>query len=557
MTRELEDFIVNNFDTAISSGHIKAFYQPIFRALTKNVSCVEALSRWEDPDKGMLSPLDFISVLEKHDLITKLDIYMLKCICETYNKLSAYETDIPPFSINLSRCDFKDPELFQRFKAVLNEYNVPASAIRVEVTESVMLNEEYNFHNILQKFQSAGFAVWMDDFGSGYSSLNVLKDYEFDLLKIDMIFLKDFDHRSKQMLTAVINMAKILGIHTLSEGVETEEQYRFLLDAGCEYLQGYYFSKPLREKDYIEFLKTHSKVIEANKEITYWDNVGRFNFLSANPLESLVLNKNFIACQGEEGLKSKIALALLEYKDGLSKCIYYNDAYFERIRELGYNSVEEIESSFNARDAVQHRMMEESLNHSIAYNSVERVDYVENDVFFTIKSKCISKCGDKYMIAIALYTFDADPDEHKGDEILKYGQSLFLTYNLISVVYPNADIAKNIYNYKGIGLEGYSDMDLESGIKTFCELDVHPDDRARYLRLFDIDALREYFKNSKRNFVQQAFRLKDINGEYSWQNVRLTKLTDPAVESYMYTVQDISDWDISFLDAIGQIDPDL
>ena len=100
-------------------------------------------------------------------------------------------------------------------------------------------------------------------------------------------------------------------------------------------------------------------------------------------------------------------------------------------------------------------------------------------------------------------------------------------------------------------------MDLESGIKTFCELEVHPDDRARYLRLFDIDALREYFKNSKRNFVQQAFRLKDINGEYSWQNVRLTKLTDPAVESYMYTVQDISDWDISFLDAIGQIDPDL
>ncbi len=312
MKRELEEFIVNNFDTAVSSGHIKAFFQPIFRALTKNVSCVETLSRWEDPDRGMLSPLDFVPVLEKHDLITKLDIYMLKCICETYNMISAYKKDIPPFSINLSRCDFKDPELFQKFKAVLNEYNVPASAIRVEVTESVMLNDEYDFRNILYNFQSAGFAVWMDDFGSGYSSLNVLKDYEFDLLKIDMIFLKDFDPRTKQMLSAVINMAKMLGIHTLTEGVETEEQYRFLLDAGCEHLQGYYFSKPLREKDYIEFLSAHSKNIEAKEEITYWDNVGRFNFLSANPLESLVLNENFIACQGEEGLKSKIALALLE-----------------------------------------------------------------------------------------------------------------------------------------------------------------------------------------------------------------------------------------------------
>ena len=349
MTKVSEEFILKNFESAIQNGYIKAYYQPIVRSITRNISDSEALARWEDPDMGIISPLDFIPVLEKHHLIKELDLCILRCICDTYQKLKEYGCIVPHFSINLSRLDFNHPRLFEDFIEILNENNVPVEAIHVEITESVMLDDQGKFREILDKFKNAGFHIWMDDFGSGYSSLTVLKDYEFDLLKIDAAFLKNFGHRSKQMLTAVINMAKALGIHTLTEGIETEEQYSFMLDAGCELIQGFYFFKPLSAEDFIKYVKKENESVEPDDENLYWDDIGNFNFLSSNPLECYISNSRGNQNEFDMALFTKIPLALLEYKNGYTKCVYYNSEYYNRIRQLGYSSVEEIEDSFNER----------------------------------------------------------------------------------------------------------------------------------------------------------------------------------------------------------------
>ena len=195
-----EQYILDNFETALNSGHIQAYYQPVIRTLTERICSVEALARWQDPMTGLLSPYIFISVLEKNRLIHKLDLAILENICVTYNEMKEKNIPLHPFSINLSRLDFNEVNMLDEISGILKKHNVPANAIHIEITESVMLDNTAYFRRIFDSFHDAGFAILMDDFGSGYSSLNVLKDYRFDVLKIDMRFLSDIGNRSKKIL---------------------------------------------------------------------------------------------------------------------------------------------------------------------------------------------------------------------------------------------------------------------------------------------------------------------------------------------------------------------
>ena len=539
MTKVSEEFILKNFESALRQGYIKAFYQPIVRSITRNISDSEALARWEDPEMGMIATVDFIPVLEKHHQIQKLDLYILRCICDTYLRLKESGCIIPQFSINLSRLDFNYPRLFEDFIEILNENNVPVDTIHVEITESVMLDDQGNFREILDKFKNAGFRIWMDDFGSGYSSLTVLKDYEFDLLKIDAAFLKNFGNRSKQMLTAVINMAKALGIHTLTEGIETEEQYSFMLDAGCELIQGYYFFKPLSAEDFIMHVKKKNESVEPGDENLYWDNIGNFNFLSSNPLEGYVSTSWGDQNAFDQILCSKIPLALLEYKNGYTKCVYYNREYYNRIRQLGYTCVEEIEDSFNERREAQHKLMEKILDKSIANNSIERIDYVENGVYFSIKTKCLSKHNDKYMMAITLYTYGSGKEENRSDDILKYGQSVFITYGMIMILYPATNTLDVMFT-SAVPEHDYSAMMLNEAIDLFSKKEVYEEDRDRFLNFMEMSSLDKRIDQSGKIFLQEAFRLRDPGGGYSWKFVRLTRNTDSLVIGYLFTVQDLS-----------------
>ena len=158
-------------------------------------------------------------------------------------------------SFNLSRLDFITCDIFTEIEKLTQAYQLPPSQLRIEITESVFIKDIETVNQTLNKFRAAGYQIWMDDFGSGYSSLNVLKDYEFDTIKLDMAFLSNFTDRSKEIVKSVVDMAKHLGIHILTEGVETLEQYTFLRNIGCEMLQGFLFSKPLPYIQAIEYIE--------------------------------------------------------------------------------------------------------------------------------------------------------------------------------------------------------------------------------------------------------------------------------------------------------------
>lgn len=245
------NYILDHIDEAIEKQYIKVYYQPVIDTKNENIVGFEALSRWIDPAYGFLSPKDFISVLEENNLLYKLDLYVLEEVCRNLRYQIDRGYNVCPISFNLSRNDFFKIEPLNQTIDLCKKYNIDHSLLNIEITESVtMVNKDLIKMNV-SKYQDNGFEVWMDDFGSGYSSLNILKDFDFDEIKIDMEFLRKFDTKSKLIVKSVIDMCKALGVRTLCEGVETKEHLDFLRENGCDRIQGYYYSKPLPYEEVI------------------------------------------------------------------------------------------------------------------------------------------------------------------------------------------------------------------------------------------------------------------------------------------------------------------
>lgn len=248
----LMQYIIRNLDEAIEKGWVRPYYQPVAWSKTGEICGAEALVRWIDPGKGFLSPGSFIPTLESTKLIHKLDASIIDSVCHDIRRVIDAGQKPIPVSLNFSRLDFQLMDAIGFLEQTVKKYNIPKNLLHVEVTESALMEDESLLKKSVNALQNKGYAVWLDDFGSGYSSLNVLKDYNFDVLKIDMVFLKGFgqNEKSKTIIKSIIDMANLIGMRTLTEGVETKEHVDFLKEAGCERLQGYYFGKPMSFEDF-------------------------------------------------------------------------------------------------------------------------------------------------------------------------------------------------------------------------------------------------------------------------------------------------------------------
>ena len=286
-----QQFIIANLDKAIEEGWIKVYYQPIVRAVNGRVCDEEALARWIDPVKGFLSPGEFIPFLEEHRLIYKLDLYILECVLRKIHLLQDAGFHIVPQSINLSRSDFDTCDIVEEIRRRVDESGISRKMITIEITESIV-GKDFEFMKAqINRFRELGFAVWMDDFGSGYSSLDVLQSLTFDLIKFDMRFLQNLHEgeKGKIILTELMKMATSLGLDTICEGVETQEQMQFLLETGCSKLQGYYFDKPIPVEKIIEKYEKGLQIgFEDPEQSQYYESIGRVNLhdLSAIAQES-------------------------------------------------------------------------------------------------------------------------------------------------------------------------------------------------------------------------------------------------------------------------------
>ncbi|HAG69298.1 MAG TPA: hypothetical protein DCL38_04920 [Lachnospiraceae bacterium] len=326
-----EQELVRKADPAIAGNEFFVMYQPIVDSHTREIVSAEALVRWRKQDGGLISPGDFIPTFEKNGFITKLDLFVWEQVCrfQSFRKMEGKKT--VPISVNLSRIDFYNEDLYEKLQSIVDRYGIDSSLIKVEVTESAYMDQPETLMNIVERFRRSGHQILMDDFGSGFSSFNMLKDFAVDILKIDMKFMDSLDtsERAGNILYSIIQMAKAIHMQIVAEGVETSNQYEMLKNMDCDCIQGYYFHRPLTEGDFIKQLETSEAEI-ATDAIGLYDRIllltgdkeqpGQLTEIMENRIE---LHTVSTAKEADEFLKksfSSVSLILVDYESIPEEC---------------------------------------------------------------------------------------------------------------------------------------------------------------------------------------------------------------------------------------------
>jgi len=247
---------------ALNENEFEVYMQPKVDLKTGEISGAEALVRWNHPDLGLLNPIRFIPIFEKNGFITKLDKFVFDQVCLRLRNWLDSGYDVVPVSVNASRIHFLNASFVYDYNKIKEKYNIPDNLIEIEITESAVFSNEKEdeIFTVMRKFRSDGFDISMDDFGSGYSCLSLLKDMPIDTLKLDKMFLENIeDYNSQIIVNNIVNMAKNLNLNVISEGVETDMQVDFLRDIGCDMAQGFVFEKPIPMSEFDKLIRDGRK----------------------------------------------------------------------------------------------------------------------------------------------------------------------------------------------------------------------------------------------------------------------------------------------------------
>ncbi|UOF92584.1 EAL domain-containing protein [Fodinisporobacter ferrooxydans] len=243
-SRRLE--IENALREAVENEQFEIFYQPIIDVKTGHVASLEALIRWNRPEYGFVSPTEFIPIAEETGQIISIGRWVARSVCRQIKNWQQLGYSLVPISINVSGMDFQLPDFMERFKEIVNEGEIDPKWIEIEITESALMNDIQHAMQTLKDLKEMGVRCAMDDFGTGYSSLSYLRKFPVDKLKIDRSFVKDISNQENQaILRNIIQLARNLRLLVVAEGVETQEELRFLQSEMCDYVQGYLYSQPI------------------------------------------------------------------------------------------------------------------------------------------------------------------------------------------------------------------------------------------------------------------------------------------------------------------------
>lgn len=494
---ELRQYVIDNFENAFKQRYFKVYYQKEVRSITRKVCGYEALARWLDPKYGIISPAVFIEVLESVHLIHRLDIYMIDQVCCDLRDDIDSGYEVEPISVNLSRLDFELCDIMSEIDKCRERYDIPKKLLHIEVTESAIAAGSDFLGKHIKKFRDAGYEVWMDDFGAGYSSFNNLKDYDFDVVKIDMGFLREFEtnQKSRIILASIVHMAKELGIHTLAEGVETEEQYEFLLKIGCEKMQGYLFGKPKPVSEFVRNVDCSSETCEEFEYSSYYDDIGTVNFLNNTPLRPKTM---------EIMIKLPIAIAEL-CKDKVS-FIYANEAYMEFIREMGASDIEEANRIVHSSEVEDTRGLSKILKMAEgSYNQRSEADLVLNGNVVNTKVRFLSRHGDKAAFALVSRNITAEKSAHTMDDYSALVMHLMNLYNRIDVFDEDGNI-ENVFingNQKAI-----TDVERRTAIaiEVYSNMHIAEPERERFKAFFDMNTVHDRISKSGQQYLIDYYK---------------------------------------------------
>ena len=499
------DFVFH-LEKAIEKNEFELYFQPIIHSISGSLCGFEALVRWHHPTLGFLTPPQFLIPLEETRQIYHLDIHVIEKVCRWYEEQVNAGRPVVPVSVNLSRVDFESTDMFRVIEALTEKYHMPHNMLNIEITESAISDNADLMHTTIDRFREAGHQVWMDDFGSGYSSLNTLKDFEFDQIKIDMCFLSDMSPRSKKILRSMISMAKDISMITLVEGVETDEQVAFLKSIGCDRMQGYYYSKPLPYSPLVSHLTEKGISFESEEDRKYYHMINRINLLSPSPFS--------FACGEVRHLDKGIPLAMLEVKGDECSFIYTDDEFKELLESIGASDASGGIQKLIHFGILTHKEIDSFIDTTISKGEREMTFKVHGDLC-SAHGKLLSARRGRQAILLSINNITQSINISHEQLLDQSLMNIYSMYHRVSILRPGKDEIVTVFTQDQHGITTDVPHSMNGITQYFANLAVHEQDRAAYLAFLDSATLENRIHNSKRGFINTKIRTRDEDGSYT------------------------------------------
>ena len=537
------EYVLRKVDEAIANDWIKLFFQPVIRSLTGELCGMESLVRWDDPEIGFLLPGKFIEILETEREITKLDCYVVDKVCRCVRERMDAGLPMVPVSVNFSRLDFIMKDMLAVVEEAVAKYDIPRDYIHIEITESMIASDEGLMRDVITNFRKAGYEIWMDDFGSGYSSLTLLKDYQFDMLKLDMRFLTPFTEKSRDIMRSAVTMAKDIGIRTLAEGVETLEQVEFLKKIGCGRLQGYYYGRPEPIEDMFAHLMEKNVLVEQRKWRHFYD-VASFNIrVTDTPLE------------------------IIEDDGTNFRTLFMNRAYREQIFYLGQNldmSLEEIDDRiYRVASPLQEKYREFA---TVIENSgkLETFYYTHSGNYLCFRGQSLVECAGHHIIKGYIFNLTMDPNAGEIERLDAKLREINQLYEEVHLcILSEEKMVPLLGSFKYVDKQMAESHPIVEVRERFMNTVLFPTEKSKYLRFTDIPSVRERVEATGKGYITEVFRFKQQDGNYQRKeiNIMMVPGTDGneflyCVRPYQMTVIGMEKEDTEILRKEGSQDPD-
>lgn len=507
------EYVIGKIDEALKNGWIRVYFQPIIRSLTGEACSMESLVRWIDPEIGFLPPDKFIGVLEEERCIHKLDCYVVDKVCEQLGKRIQEGKPIVPASVNFSRIDFAMCDMLAVVEEAVKKHGVPKEFLHIEVTESMIASDEDLMRKVINDFKGAGYEVWMDDFGSGYSSLTLLKDYDFDTLKLDMRFLTPLTDKSKSVIKSVVTMAKDIEMKTLAEGVETKEQLDFLKDIGCGLIQGYYYGKP----EPIEDVFNHLDEKGIDSEQAEW--------------------RDFYQAASFNARATDIPLEIVEDDGENFRTLFMNRAYKEQIFYKDYK-LEEIDKRIYHASSPLIKKYREFANIIEMSGKEETFYYTNGGNYISLTAREIAEHDGHHILMGMLLNLSKESKSEERERIDSVLKEINLLFESVQVV----NLRENTI-YPLLGGFTYLDRDevdgndLQKSIRYFAEKMVHPDETERCLAFLKSADLASRVEETGTGYIAEVFRIKS-EGDYKRCEAFIMMLSGTEGNEFLFCVKE-------------------
>ncbi len=510
------EYVVGKIDEALKNEWVRVYYQPVIRSLTGSLCGMESLARWDDPVIGFLPPHRFIEALERERCIHKLDSYIVEKVCETLHERIMEKKPVVPVSVNFSRLDFLMCDMLAVVEQAVEKYDVPRDYIHIEITESMLASDEELMQRVIQEFRDAGYEIWMDDFGSGYSSLTLLKDFHFDTLKMDMRFLTPFTEKSKNVMCSVVTMAKDIGIKTLAEGVETAEQLEFLKSIGCGMIQGYYYGKPQPIED------TYAHVAE--------------QFI---PIESRRW-RHFYEVAGFNVRQTDLPLELVEDDGKNFKTLFMNQSYQSQFLPRGvYLAPEELDKRIYQTKSPLVRVFRKIADRLEQTGEEETFYYTENGNYIRFKGQCIAKNGGRFLIKGSLVNISIGAERQESDRLDSKLRELNLLFEDVYLLNLSEKTVIPLFReFQYVNQENEKNtFSLKEGMDIITNEQVFPAEKIRCHEFLDYFSLRDRIDQSGKGYISDVFHMRQFDGSYKARELILMRISGTDGNEFLYCMK--------------------